>query len=457
MKKGKIVGLIAGVVIALLIMAVPIEGLSPEGKKALALTIMCVVFWSANVMQSGYVACVFIALALLTGTADAATVFGTWLKSTLWMMMAAFLIAGAVVDSGLAERIANYATVKIVRDWKSLILFILVMLVVLGLLVPNTMARCFIVFAIVKRIAENNGFKHEDLVKLGFATFALGCPTQSIFLTGEGTLNQLVLSVSGLQIGWFEWLLVCGVPCIVASIVMTLLILALFKPEGDISIDVEKTRARLDEMGALSSNEKRMIVWLVLLVAFWMTDKIHGLDITWGTMFFIALMSLPVIGELVGPKTWSQIPVNILFFCTGAMAIGSVGGATGMNQWIAETLLPASIGNNIFVMGAIILVITTILHMVLGSQLTTFAVVVPLILAYTADMGINPVVVTMLVFTSVSMHFLLPFHALPVTVGMDPGGFSNKETLRLGIPMTVAIFVLGVLVFIPWWQLLGYV
>ncbi|MBQ6390350.1 MAG: anion permease, partial [Eggerthellaceae bacterium] len=80
-----------------------------------------------------------------------------------------------------------------------------------------------------------------------------------------------------------------------------------------------------------------------------------------------------------------------------------------------------------------------------------------LILAYTADMGINPVIVTMLVFTSVSMHFLLPFHALPVTVGMDPGGFSNKETLRLGIHMTIAIFVLGILVFIPWWQLLGYV
>ena len=456
MKRGKLIGLIVGIIAAAVIMALPIEGLSFQGREALALTIMCVVLWSANVMPSGYVACAFIGLALLTGTADAATVFGTWLKSTLWMMMAAFLIAGAVVDSGLAERIAYHATVRIVRGWTSLIMLILLMLIVLGLLSPNTMARCFIVFAIVKSIAEKNNFDDKDLVKLGFIVFALGCPSQSVFLTGEGTLNQLVLSASGITLDWFGWFLACGVPCIIASVVAALLALLLFKPSGPIEIDIEDTREKLESLGALTGVEKKMIIWLVILVAFWMTDSIHGLDITWGTITIVALMALPGIGEVVNAKTWGQIPVNILFFCTGAMAIGSVGDATGMNQWIAQSLLPATLSDNVFLLGLVILAIATVLHMVLGSQLTTFAVVVPLMLTYTSTMNVNPVLVTMLVFTSVSMHFLLPFHALPVTVGMDPGRFSNKECLKFGIPMTVIMFIMEIAIFIPWWMLIGY-
>lgn len=39
--------------------------------------------------------------------------------------------------------------------------------------------------------------------------------------------------------------------------------------------------------------------------------------------------------------------------------------------------------------------------------------------------------------------------------GEENGMYTQKETIRLGIPLTVVVFIVTVLVEIPWWKLLG--
>lgn len=100
----RVAGLIAGIVVCAIIWLAPLAGLAPitpEGQHCLALTLMTVVWWAMGVAQPAYVSAIYLALLILTGTSDTATVFATWTKMQMWMVIGAYLIAAAVKESGL--------------------------------------------------------------------------------------------------------------------------------------------------------------------------------------------------------------------------------------------------------------------------------------------------------------------------------------------------------------------
>ena len=69
------------------------------------------------------------------------------------------------------------------------------------------------------------------------------------------------------------------------------------------------------------------------------------------------------------------------------------------------------------------------------------------------------IVIAMLVYTAISIHFILPFHHMNVLVGLGEkqGLYGDKEVMRLGIPLTVVVFIVTVCVQIPWWKIIGLI
>jgi di/tricarboxylate transporter len=224
-----------------------------------------------------------------------------------------------------------------------------------------------------------------------------------------------------------------------------------------VRIDKEKIRTQLAEKGSLTRLEKRTIFWLLAAIILWTTDSIHGLDLGWITFIVAMLMSLPLFGEVLDAKAWSDIPVHVLLFLTAAMAIGRVGSVTGANVWIAETLLPSTVPSSIFALAAVITAASMVIHLLLGSVIAVMGVAIPALLAFTAPIGINPLIPSLLVYTAISIHYVLPFHHLNILVGegQENGMYTQKETLRMAIPLTVIVFVITLLVQMPWWKLLG--
>jgi len=63
----KTIGLAAGVLLAVLIWNLPLDGLSRQGQACLALTLMTVVFWACQVAQSGYISGLYLAMLVVLG------------------------------------------------------------------------------------------------------------------------------------------------------------------------------------------------------------------------------------------------------------------------------------------------------------------------------------------------------------------------------------------------------
>lgn len=459
MHQKKIIALFAGLFIAALIFMLPLAGLSPAGKKCLALSLMTVIFWACGVAQSGFISGIYLVGLLIFQVAEPELVFKAWYgSSTMWLVIGAYLIASAVESSGLGERVAYAFILKFVRSYTGIILSIFVLTFLLSILIPHPWPRALLIMSVMAVVIKNAEITHDDAVKIGFAVFAASVPVSLIFLTGDSTINPLAASYAGAGVAdsWLGWLRFMGVPALLSSLAALGLILLFFRAKTPVKIHIEEIRKKQQDLGPMSNTEKRTVVWLLIAIVLWLTDSVHGINIGWVTLGIAMCMSLPLFGEVLTAKSWWQVPVHVLLFLTAAMAIGTVGGATGMNQWIAQSVLPASLPSNLFILALMISVVAMVVHIFMGSVIAVMGIVIPSLLSVAEPMGLPPFFVVFTVYIAIATHYLLPFHHLNILVGQgeENGMYTAKETLKFGIPMTAVVFLV-VLFSVLWWKFIG--
>lgn len=457
-KNKGIIGFVLGIVIALALYFTDIPGLSLQGHLCLTFSLMTVIFWAFGIAQPGYTSGLYLLLLAVFKVADTKLIFSTWTTSMMYLIIGAYLIATAVKESGLGERIAYWYIEKYVTNFRSIIVSIFVLTFILALLIPHPWPRAFLIMSVMAVVVKSANIPHEDAVKIGFTVFTASIPVSMIFLTGDASINPLAAaSCAPETVGWMTWLKVMGVPMIFASFITMFMIMALFKPTKEVEVNKADIVKQRQKMGPMTGIEKRTAFWVILAIILWMTDTLHGIDIGWVTLFIAVMMAMPKIGGILTPKSWGGVPVQTLLFLTAAVAIGRVGAATGMNEWIAKTLLPSSVPENMFVLAAFITVISIVIHMAFGSVIAVMGIVIPAMLAFTQSMGLTTIIPVMIAYTAINCHFILPFHNLAILVGTgeENGMYSEKECIRFGVPFTLVLFILTCVIEIPWWKLIG--
>lgn len=451
------IGFVLGIIVAVLLFFTEMPGLERSGQICMAFSLMTVIFWAFGVAQPGYISGLYLLLLAVFKVAEPTLIFSTWTTSMMYLIIGAYLIAVAVKESGLGERIAYKLIIRFVSSFKSIIISIFVLTFILALLIPHPWPRAFLIMSVMAVVVKSANIPREDAVKIGFTVFTASIPVSMIFLTGDASINPLAAASCDVPVGWMMWLEVMGLPMAVTSVVTMLMLLVMFKPTKEVQVNKAEIVAKLESMGPMSGREKRTAFWVALAIVLWMTDTMHGIDIGWVTLFIAMGMAMPKIGEILTPKSWGGVPVQTLIFLTAAVAIGRVGGATGMNAWIAQTVLPSSVPENMFVLAAFITAVSIVIHLIFGSVIAVMGIVIPAMLAFTSSMGISTIIPVMIAYTAINAHFILPFHNLAILVGLgeDNGLYTEKETVRFGVPFTAVLFVITVLVEIPWWKAIG--
>lgn len=455
-RPGKLAGFFGGIALCAVLCLLPLEGLSVRGQLCLGLTLMTVVWWASQVAQSGYVSGVYLMLLCLFQVSSPAVIFSGWTGSTIWLVAGAYLIASAVRSSGLGQRLSYAFILRFVRGWRSIILSIFALTFVLSLLIPHPWPRAFLIMSVMTVVIRSANIPRRDATAIGFTVFAASVPVSLIFITGDATINPLAASYAEETVSFLRWLQVIGPPAILLSVLTLVLILLLFRPSAPVHLDPAEIRLAQKALGPISRLEIRTLIWVGVAVALWMTNGVTGLDIGWITLLVAMLMSMPVVGEVLGPKDWGEVPVHVMVFLTAAIAIGKVGADTGMNAWIADTLLPASIPGHPVLLALTIALIAVVIHMLMGSVIAVMGVTIPAFLTFTQGSGISSLAVIGIVYLSVAGHYLLPFHHLNMLVGQgeENGMYTQRETLKMGLPLLAAVAV-TIVAAVGWWSLLG--
>ena len=452
----RIISFILGIALCAGIWALPLQGLPEHGKQCLGLSLMIVVWWAGQVAQPGYVSGIYLALLCLFHVSDPTIIFSSWTSSLLWLIPGAYLMAAAVQKSGLGERLSYILILRFVRGWSSIIGMIFVLTFVLSLLIPHPWPRAFLIMSVMSVVIRAANLPPKDAVAVGFSVFAAQVPVSLVFLTGDASVNFLTASYAVELTNFWGWFQVMGVPACLLSALTFLIILTLFRPSVPIYIDMDQVRQAQRHLGKVSKMEIRTLLWVALAVILWMTNGLTGLDIGWTTLIVSMLMSMPVVGEVLEADDWGHVPVHVMVFMTAAIAIGRVGEETGMNQWLGDTLLPTQLPGNIVLVGLVIAMFSVVIHMCMGSLIAVMGIVMPTFLVFAQRAGIPDVVVIGIAYISLAGHYFLPFHHLSILVGEgEKGGmYTQRETIRMSVPLLVAIFITGTAA-LGWWKLIG--
>ena len=465
----KLLGIVAGIMVAAMIWMIPIAGLPPSGQKALAITTFAVIWWVCGVTHPAYTTLLlFLGYILLLGpvttpegtTVDIASqVFRLFSLPLMWLMVGAFLIATAVTRSGLATRVAYIFMTRFGKSYRGIVVLSYVLGFVLSFLIPHPFPRALLIMTMIGPMITAAQAHDQDAAALGFGVFAAATGTSMIVLMGDSVLNVAGVGFAKMPVGFFDWLTYMAVPGIVASLLMLGLHLVVFKQHGTFVVDQERLAVARHQLGPMTRQEKVVLAWVGLALALWSTDGIHHIDPAWIALGVAVGLALPYLGEILTPADLtSGVNWPIVVFVAGALAIGNVGRATGMAQWLASTLLPATPPANPFVFAGMIGGVTMGLHMILGSALACMSVVSPPLVEYAARAGWSPLVPALLVYTAVNMHYLFPFHHVTMLLGAgEVGKYGSREVLKYGLPLTIVCLMVLMLVLVPWWMLIGLI
>jgi len=432
-------------------------GLSQAGRETLAVTLFTVVWWIFNVTPPAYATLLMLLGYLLLGLATPELVFHIWTMPLMWLIIAAFLLAAAVTKSGLAQRVAYFFMLRYATSYRSLIVLTYGLGLVLSLLIPHPFPRALLVMAVMGAIIRQARMAPAHAAALGLSVFVATTATSMIFLTGDSTLNIATVGFSGVTVGWLDWIKYMAVPGIIASLAMLGLFLLVFPARSPVTIDRAALRAEQQKLGPITRRELVTLAWVLAALALWATDFLHHIDPAWVALGAVVGLSLPGVGDVLDAKDINTgVNWPIIFFVMGALAIGAVGKATGMSEWLAASLLPATPPQNPYVFAALVGGATMLIHMVLGSALACMSIVAPPMVQYAAATGMNPLVPALIVYTAVAIHYLLPFQHVTILLGQgEVGGYDSRHVLRYGLPLTLVVLIVIILVEVTWWQFVG--
>ncbi|MFM8321487.1 MAG: SLC13 family permease [Chloroflexota bacterium] len=205
--------------------------------------------------------------------------------------------------------------------------------------------------------------------------------------------------------------------------------------------------------------EKTTLAWVLLALALWSSDALHHIDPAWVALLVVVGLALPVVGGVLDAKDLSSgVNWPILFFVAGAMAIGTVGKSTGLANWLAATLLPATPPQNAYVFAALVGGATMLIHMLLGSALACMSIVAPPMVHYAVEAGWSPLFPALLVYTAVAIHYIFPFQQVIILLGQgETGGYSARHVLKYGLPLTIVALIVLIPIEVTWWMILGLI
>lgn len=455
----KFTGMILGIIVFLAIWSLPIPGISVEGQKCLAISMFAVI-WLAN----GVAAPAYIGLAILTAyillmdhdIVPIHTILSGWTSSVVYMVVAGFLLAGAVSQSGLGKRIALFFVSRFVRSYTSMIVSCYILNILLCVVIPHPWPRGMLLASILAQTMSDR-LPKEHVRQIALAIYAGAVSTSLMFLTGDPTFSSVVVTLSEAQVGFTQWFAYMAVPGLFISVLACVSQLLVFHLPNH-RIDQAQFKREASSLGPMTGKEKRLVLWLAVAGILWLTGSKTGLDAGWVTAAIAVILSLPAIGGVLDAKSLKSISIDTPLFVVAVLSIGAVSKASGMSSWLAQLLLSLGVPSNPWLFAPTAALICMALHMVTGSSMSAMGVIAPALISLGAALGFPPLFPALIAFVSLAGHWVLPYQHMTIQIGQNQleDGFTTKEAVLLSVPQTV-IILLSSFVMVAWFTFIGMI
>jgi sodium-dependent dicarboxylate transporter 2/3/5 len=449
--------LVVGLVAYLAVLAGnPPAGLSPPGQRALAIFVLCFVYWVTSVLPLMVTSLLAMVLLPTTGVLSAKDTYALFGNEAVFFILGAFILAAALMKCGLSTRIAINILRRFGHTPRTLLLSLFLMNAFMSFFMSEH-AVAAMVFPITVEIARVLRLRPQgsSYGRALFLAMAWGTQIGGIATLLGGGRAPLAIGMlresTGQSYSFLQWTLAAW-PLVAVLLVVGWQVILRFSPidiasvrDADVIIEEKALR-----MGRPSMRERAIgFVMLGTLAAWIIGGEEFGLA-------SIALAGVVVI-FLFRLLTWADVEpyVNwgVLLMYGGAIALGSALTRSGASNWIASITVSRWAHSPISVVAMISgfgIVMTEAM-----SHSAVVALLMPVALGIAQQFGIDPRVMAPVVALPSGLAFTLPVGTPGNAIAYSSGYLRLRDMLVPGSILVAVAWVTFNLVAVYYWPLIG--
>lgn len=488
-------GLIFAPILALAVMLTPIDALTLEAHKLLAIMILVALWWITEPVPIPVTSLLGPTLAVVTGAIPVSAAFEAFANPMIFLFMGGFILAKAMMMHALDKRFAYWL---LSRSWvgsnpRRIFLAIGLATALCSGWVSNT-ATAAMMFPIclgllnsIKDMMAANG-REINLSEYKYATGLMLMTAYSAsiggVLTPIGTPPNLIMlgfldSMQNIHVSFFEWM-VWGFVAMVCYFVIAYVVLSKLFPADVERIDgaEEFIRARISELGGWTRAQKNTLFAFMTAVTLWIIPGFLNmiLGATSPLLKMYERLFPEAIAAMVGALMLFLLPVNFakreftitwkdasagiewgtLILFGGGLAMGGMMYKTGLSQWIGDLIVAAMGGTVSQVVLVAIFSVLALLLSELTSHTAATNMIGPLAITIAVSAGLSPVPVSVGIALSASLGFMLPVSTPPNAIVYASGYVPITKMISTGVyidfigiacvTIPIAIWLVGLVV-----------
>lgn len=400
------------------------------------------------------------------GKAIAMTFSGISASGTV-LVGAAMFLAAAMTNTGLDKRIALTILSKVGSKTNRIVAGMIFVGFVLAFFVPSTTARVGCIIPIVLGIiaAFNLPLQSRFSALLMVATIH-AASIWNIGIKTAAAQNMVALGFIekefGASITWLHWFITAAPYAAIMSVILYFVCMKMLPAEiSEVKGGDETVKKAMLEMGSMSPKEKKLLIISLLLIFFWVTEKIlHPVSTTASTVIAITLMFMPGINIMTWKEAQAKVSWGTLVLFGIGISMGSALLNTKAAMWIANKLVTEMglVNMGVFAVFAILAAFLIIVHLGFASATAVASSMIPIMIAVLKNLniqGLNMVDITMLLQFVVSFGFILPVNSPQGILAYATETFSVKDCIKVGLPITIIGYLLLLVFAKTYWTVLG--
>ncbi len=477
----RIVGLVAGVALALAVYFLLPGDLAQPARVVAATAVLMGLWWMTEAIPIPATALLPLILFPALGVAPIDEASPPYANPVIFLFMGGFMLALAMQRWNLHRRIALVTVRAMGTSPKQVVAGFMLATGFLSMWVSNTATAVMMlpigisVLALVSRFSGTDELADSGVPQTNFGTaLMLGIA----YAASIGSLSTIIgtppntLLVGYMEenhdvsIGFGQWMLV-GLPLAVVFLAFCwwLLTHVLFRPEIDeIPGGRELIQDEIHKLGRMSGGESRVLLVFVLAALSWVFvpvifDEPSVSDEVIAMMAALALFLLPAGAgggrRLLDWDSAKDLPWGVLLLFGGGLALSSQFTESGLTEWIGQQVgalgaLPVVLLVGLVVAGVIFLTELT-------SNTATAATFLPVAGGVALGLDLDPLLLAIPVALAATCAFMLPVATPPNAIAFGSGYLTIGQMIRGGlwlnvvgvvlitlVAMTTAIWVFGI-------------
>ena len=445
------------------------EESNPKIGMMIGIAIWMIGWWITEIVPIAITSLLPILVFPITGIISGEEISKVYFNEVIFLYIGGFLLALAIEKWEVHKRIASRTLIVFGQGTLQILAGFMLVTSLLSMWMSNTSIALLMLpigISVVEKLKEIYSekelgkFKTALLLGIAYASSIggmatlIGTPTNLVFVKIYESAFK-----SGVKINFANWL-IFAFPIYFILIVAAIIVLYLFfKPRKKLEI-IDNTFFKIENMKlGKTSYEQKVVLFVFFLFAVLMIFRAN-IDIGsfqilgWSSMFdhsdyiidavvavFISIL-LFIIPSKTNPgktimdwETASKIPWGIILLFGGGFALEKGFEVSGLTHWITTKIGLLSGNNMIIIMLAACFTVLLITQFI--ANVTAAQALLPLCVALSISLNINPLLLMIPITFGASAAFLLPISTPPNAILFATGQIKMKEMLLPGLILIV--------------------